>query len=246
MTDPTPRRRFDDDEVALILRRATEMQASAASPGEVGMTLADLEEIAREAGLDPALVRRAAAEVQSGAAQPPLHGGSRFLGAPTRLRHERIVDGELAAEDYEAVVEEIRRTFGDVGMVSVLGRTLSWRTTPSMQRHGRRGRDVSVTIATRGGKTGIRVEETTTNVAGGLFGGLMGGLGGGGGGAAIGIGMGTMHSVAAGFGLWGALIGGSYLLARTIYGSISRSRAAELATLADRLVAIIEATVRPG
>ena len=71
----------------------------------------------------------------------------------------------------------------------------------------------------------------------------MGGLGGGGGGIAMGVGMGALHSVPAAFGLWAALVAGSYALARTIYGAATRRRAADLGTLADRLAALVEASV---
>jgi hypothetical protein len=255
MTAPPPRggRRFDDEEVSLILRRAAELQETEPGAGSQGMTLADLEEVAREAGLDPSLVRRAAAEVgdaggAGGSAHAaPLSGGSRFLGAPTVLRTERIVDGELAVDEFETLLDEIRRTFNDVGSFSTLGRTLAWRSSPGMQgRHGGGGRQINVTVVVRGGQTGIRVEETTGQLAGGLFGGLMGGIGGGGSGIAVGIGLAAMHSVPAAVGIWGALLGTSYALARTIFVAMSRRRAAALGGLADRLAEYVQGAVTPA
>jgi hypothetical protein len=233
MTDPGTRRRFDDEQVSLILRRAAELQEEqgAGDRASSGMTLADLEEVAREAGLDPALVRRAAAEVgDGGGARTPALGGSPFLGAPTMLRAERIVDGELPTAEFEAVLDEIRREFNDVGIVSALGRT-------------RTGRQISVTVVARGGTTGIRIEESTGGLAGGLFGGLMGGLGGGGTGIAVGIGIGAFHSLPIAAVIWGTLLGGSYVLARTIFTSLSRRRAAALTGLADRLAELTEGAV---
>ena len=248
MTAPSPHRRFADDEVSLILRRAAELQETeGGGAGESGLTLADLEEVAREAGLDPALVRRAAAEVDAGGgARPaPALGGSRFLGAPTVLRAERIVDGQLPAEEFEAVRDEVRRTFNDVGVFSTLGRTLAWRSSPvANAASGSQGRQVNVTIVVRGGTTGIRVEETTSGLAGGLFGGLMGGLGGGGSGIAVGVGLGVLHSMPFAAGILLACVGGSYALARTIFTSISRRRAETLASLADRLAELAEGAVR--
>ncbi len=251
MTDPRGSRRFDDEEVALILRRAAELQEAQPGAGSQGMTLADLEEVAREAGLDPSLVRRAAAEVgdagTTGAAAAPLTGGSRFLGAPTVLRAERIIDGELAVDEFETLLDEIRSTFNDVGSFSTLGRTLAWRSSPGMHgRHGGGARQINVTIVIRGGQTGIRVEESTGQFAGGLFGGLMGGLGGGGGSIAMGIGIGALHSALAVLGIWGAFIGGSYGLARTIFVTTSRRRAAALAALADRLAEYVQGAVTPA
>lgn len=63
-TSPPPpaghERRFDDREVGLIIHRAAELQRrDAASAEKGGMSLVEPEQVAREAGLDPALVRRA-------------------------------------------------------------------------------------------------------------------------------------------------------------------------------------------
>lgn len=247
MTDPLPARRYDDEQVALILRRAAELQEAQSAPGSGGMTLADLEEVAREAGLDPALVRRAAAEVggAGGAPAGSLAGGSRFLGAPTVLREERIVAGVLAPAEFELLLDEIRRAFNDVGTFSALGHTLAWRSSPGP--HGRHtgGRQINVTVAVRGAETGIRVEETTTQLAGGLFGGLMGGLGGGSGGIAVGIGLGALNSGPAAAGIWAAFLAASYGLARTIFVTMSRRRATALAALADRLAEHVEGAVAP-
>ena len=243
MTSPPPDgRRFDDDEVSLILRRAGELQAARQSdPG--GMSLADLESAAREAGLDPALVRQAAAELspRDGAAPLPAGPGERFLGAPVLLRYERVVDGEVPSTEHDVLVDEIRRSLNDVGSFSVLGRTLAWGSTPPAGRPASGiGRRVTVTITTRGGRTAIRVEEQVASLATGLFGGIMGGVGGGGSGIAVGVGLAALHSGLAAAGLWGLLIAGSYGLARTIFTSIMRRRASQLSSLADRLASYVE------
>jgi hypothetical protein len=76
------RRRYGDKEVGLILRRATEFQrqepASAAEGG--GLTLAELEEIAAEAGIDPRHLRRAASELDESGAWLRPEGAARLLG----------------------------------------------------------------------------------------------------------------------------------------------------------------------
>jgi hypothetical protein len=56
--------RYDDKQVGLILKRATELATDSSpesSPGD-GLSLAELEQIAVEAGIDPVLIRRAAQE----------------------------------------------------------------------------------------------------------------------------------------------------------------------------------------
>ena len=59
-------RLFDDETAGLVLRRAAEMQHESNVPvhGGDGLSAAELEQIATEAGIDPAFVRRAIAEAQ--------------------------------------------------------------------------------------------------------------------------------------------------------------------------------------
>ncbi len=233
-------RRYDDQEVALILRRAAELQAD--EPTATGTSLADLEEIAREAGLDPALVRRAATDL---ATASPGVTPSRFLGEATRIHVERVVDGQVSGDDLEALVEEVRRTFSEPGVVSTLGRTVTWSPTPTQYGNRMSGRRVFVTLTTRGGQTTIRAEEDLTPTAGGVFGGVMGGFGGGLTAPAIAIGVGAFHAALPVVGLVGALVGGSYALSRGIYGALARRRERELRRLVERLGAYAERAVAP-
>jgi hypothetical protein len=138
-------------------------------------------------------------------------------------------------------VLEIQRQLGEVGSASTIGRSLQW-TVQSAARRRVSTRTVQVTISPRNGRTTIRIEERLAGLAGGLFGGLMGGLGGGSGGISAGIGLGVLHSAAAVAGIWGSVIAGSYLLARTIFGRIARGRGDALQNLMARLVEHVSAT----
>ena len=231
----TSLRHYNEQEVSLILRRAAEMQAD--QPGAAGTSLADLEDIALEAGLDPALVRRAASDLTTAS---PIVAPSRFLGAARRLHVERVIDGELSEDDLEALVGEVRRSFGEPGIVSTLGRTVTWSPTPSQS-----ARQLFVTVFTRGGQTTIRAEENLNLLAGGLFGGLMGVLGGMLSAPVVALAGPVFHAVLPVVGAVGALVGGSYALARSAYGSVSRQREQELRTLIERLAACAERTVAP-
>ena len=236
---PQPSRRFNEKEVAHIIKRASELQQEEA-PAEStsGMSLAELEQVAREAGLDPALVRRAATDLDTRVTD---RKPSRFIGAPTTLSLERTIEGEIPVDEYETMVLEIQRVLEDVGTASTLGRSLHW----TMNRMGRRrhsSRTVQVIVTPRNGRTTIRIEEPLTGLAGGLFGGLMGGLGGGLTGPAVGIGIGALHSGLATVGLIGGAVGGAYLLARTIYGRVVHGRGERLQELMSRLVEHASAT----
>jgi hypothetical protein len=235
MTDPgsPSSRRFSEKEVALIIKRASELQQDEApSESTTGMSLTELEQVAREAGLDPVLVRRAATDLDTRVTQQEP---SRFIGAPTNLYLERTIEGEVPVDEYEPMVLEIQRVLGGVGTASTLGRTLQWTMTVlDRRRYARRA--VYVTVTPRNGRTTIRIEEPLGAVAGGLFGGLMGGLGGGLMGPVIGIGVGALHSAPATIGLAASVVSGAYLLARTIFGRVVRSRADRLQELMTRLV----------
>src|SRR5690606_10394130 len=80
---------FSDEESALILQRAAELQ-------ERRLSLTELEAAAAEAGIDAALVRRAAHEVSTlgPPPTPPAPARAGALGAPLQLVHERVVPGE--------------------------------------------------------------------------------------------------------------------------------------------------------
>jgi eukaryotic-like serine/threonine-protein kinase len=229
--------------------------SSGGAPPTTGYRMGDVLGAASEAGIGDEFVARAAAElglVSGPVAAPvglrmsgqvgrsePGHGititsdaeagpRSRFRGAPGVLDYELRVDGEATERDLEIAVELIRRSMRQVGVVSRIGRSLSWNAVGD-------DRKVDITITARGGKTVIRANERLGHLAGGLFGGIMGGMGGGGGGAAMGIGAGALHSVPLALAMWASIVGGSYVLARTIYTSVARDRQQQLRRLTTEI-----------
>lgn len=234
-------RRFNEEEVALIIKRAAELQQTeqVENNPSSALSLSDVEQIAREAGIDPKLIRQAAL----GLDQPTTTiRPNPWIGSPTRIVFERAVDGEISTDEFEPLIAEVRRTFGDNGVPSVLGRSLAWSSSVGGRRRAR-GRQVDVSVVVRGGLTTIRVEEELGNTAGALFGGLVGGGGGGSTGISIGIGLGAFHSAPLAFMLWVAVAGGFYTLARTIFGSIVAKRELQLRQLTDRLEEQVTAAV---
>lgn len=238
---PKPERRFNEEEVALIIKRAAELQQTEQTDNDPGnaLSLTEVEQIAGEAGIDPRLIRRAALGLDQ-----PSHANrpSAWVGAPTRLVFERVVDGEIPTEEFEPLIAEIRRTFGDNGLPSVLGRSLAWSSRMGGRRRSS-GRNIDVSIVTRGGLTTIRVEEELRNLAGALFGGIVGGGGGGTTGLTMGIGMGVFHSAGIAGLLWVSVVGGMYALARTIFGRVTAGRERQLRELSERLEEQVSSTV---
>jgi len=232
------RRKYRPDEIEQIVNRAAELELS--NPTQSGaMTIGGVEQIARDVGIDPALVRSAARELtpralsREGEMEAPK--SNVLIGGPTRLIFERIVPGELQEGDYTDVVDEIRRSLKEVGQVSQLGHSFTW----TLNKGSSGTRNVEIVVSVRAGRTRILVQENLNNLIGAVFGGIGGGLGGGGMGPLLGTIFGGLHlpGIAALFFVpsWAALV---YATARTTYHYSVKRRAASLEETADRLAAL--------
>jgi hypothetical protein len=231
--DREHRRRYGDKEVGLILKRAAELQrqapASAAEGG--GLSIAELEEIAAEVGIDTAYIGRAAEELDD----PAIHGEgvSLLTGAPLVVELERSIAGELPESAFDRLVPLIQKAAKGRGQPSLIGRTFTWQS----ERVGD-WQTLQVSVTARDGRTRIWVEERYDTVAGSLFGGMVGGVGGGIGlGVGLGVGIGALGSVLFSVAFPAVLLGGSYFVARTIYTALVNKRKRVLHDLMDRLTA---------
>ncbi|MBL8934419.1 MAG: hypothetical protein JNM69_07690 [Archangium sp.] len=206
---------FDEREVAEILRRAASLEQKRKLERPT-LSLAEVETIAREAGIDPALVRRAVDEL---AHEPKQSFWAKLAGAPLSRTLERVVDGELTADDHETLAISIREALGQPSgfpvQVSVLGRSLSATT------FGGAGL-VEVQVTPKDGTTRVRVTVNAKQVAGGLFGGIIGGVGGG-----LGSNVAWMVPVwlaKAGYAPELGVLGGAVGLFATVFGAYSFAR----------------------
>jgi len=218
------------------------LTASATPPDErdrrtltSGYRLTDVRDAAVEAGIPDRYVSRAATELGLTTAAPnddaiPLPvmdetpRASPWAGAPMSILYEVELPGEVPESELYLLIDTIRRRVGEPGQVGTLGKSVSWSSA-------NRNRSMQVSIVSRHGKTTLRLDERLGQLAGGLYGGIVGGGGGGSGGLMFGIGMGAFHSLAASLGLWGAAIGGTFLLARTVFKAKVRSRRQALRSL---------------
>ncbi|HSM06965.1 MAG TPA: hypothetical protein VK858_20225 [Longimicrobiales bacterium] len=227
MSNKLPRR-YDENEVARILKRATEIRQERAARelASDGLTLDELEEIAREADIDVGHLRQAALEMDSG----ELQGGvlSRMAGERLTLVREISLPGEMDPEGYEPVVAAAQALAQDHGTVALLGRTLTWRVESRNKT-----RSTQVVVSVRGGETRIQVEENLHQMAAGLLGGTTFGAG-----AGIGLGVGLPVAISAGAGLLAvavpaATMGVAFLGARQIYRHVVARRRRALAELLE-------------
>jgi hypothetical protein len=226
---------YSEQEAALVLKRAAELQQMENGTDGRVSTLAELEAAAEEAGIGAALVRRAATELRRTA--PVETRDNPILGGPSMIVLEAVVDGEIGPACHEHMVGEIRRRTGEHGTHDVLGKTLTWATAPVVGQG--MARTITICITPRSGVTTIRIEEKLQVLAGALYGGIVGGLGAGGSGLVILpfliAGVPALAPVA--LAVW---MGGVYGLVRRAYGRKSRDRKTMLSALLAELVAIAE------
>jgi len=231
------RPRFNEGQVRQIVERASELEATAPTASGA-LSLGGIQRIAAEVGIPPEHVSAAARDLGRPSARPPK--ANWFLGAPNRIVTERVVEGEVQEEHYPVLVDEVRMTVGNVGQTSTLGRSLAWRTVNPPNQVGR---SVSLAITPAGGRTRIRLEESLTPIAGGLFGGIMGPMGG------LSIPFGIAMSIEVfhlpflipAFIAMG--VGGGWATARAFFGKVREKRNSELEQLADRLAQYVTETL---
>jgi hypothetical protein len=134
-----PQRRFSREETALILRRATDAERRAPSPVEGGLTLEEIAAAAREAGIDPAAVRRAAALTLA----PFTESRPGILGAPVAPEIGARFEGRLPDSARAAFHAAVERAIGRRGALADEPNALVWhedhgsgRTTVRARQEG--------------------------------------------------------------------------------------------------------------
>ncbi len=119
-------RLYDEEQIGAILKRAAEKSADDDSHIDTGLSLEELKRLGAEAGLDPALIAEAAIELTLPKAKDRK---SNFWGGPYSFSEEITISREIVADDWEEMLPEIRRHFGDPGVVSMRGSTFEWTPT---------------------------------------------------------------------------------------------------------------------
>ncbi len=112
-------RRLSDTEVSLVLQRAAEESA------QPGLTVAQVQEIARDVGLSPEAVSRALTESASGVLRPARL--EHTLGVPVGVSKEVVLPGELTDEAWSVLVSTLRAAFNAHGKETRTGVVREWR-----------------------------------------------------------------------------------------------------------------------
>ena len=138
-------RRFTDQEVREILKKAVEGTPSRLFQDTDGLSLMELKAIGAEVGIDPESIEDAARSLtlDSPERERPL------LGAPTTLEFQTRAMGELSGEHTPEVLSLIRRNMGHQGTAADVHGSLEWKVrTDAGSRY--------VTVSAREGHTTIR------------------------------------------------------------------------------------------
>lgn len=223
---PLDERRFTDEEIRKILKKAVERAPSRSLVKRDGLSLAELKSIAAEVGIDSERLEDAARAVTFGEGNPP----NRFFGGPTVMDFERRVEGEFDPKDTPELLSLIRRIMGTQGEVDEIHGSLEWRAKgDSGERY--------VTLSPRDGTTTIRSSANLTNAAvltfflPGIFG-LIG----------TGVAFGTALNDGSAVGLVIAftLLPTLYTVLRTVFRKISGHESKKLQKVVDELARLTE------
>ena len=156
-----PHRSYSEREVADLIERAVERQQEArrdaAAAGE-RLSLAEIERIAAEAGIDPTHIRQAADEMDAVGKTLKRESGT----TKTTVFVERWIDAPLTPEAWEDAVIELREQYGTGGAalgvaaggtVQKIGNAYEWRHTSGL------GVQTTVTASPRDGRTRLRLTQ---------------------------------------------------------------------------------------
>jgi hypothetical protein len=152
--DDPKKRRYSEEEFALILRKASEIQVSAgSSPGRTstgGLTLEEIQSIANEAGIDPEAVTRAASILGALEWEEKSGLAAAIFGGPSKFHLDCELPGRLPPEEIGRILEQIRRAAEHQGEASEVLGGVEWKTVGDVSA-------INVNISPRGDSTSVQI-----------------------------------------------------------------------------------------
>src|SRR5688572_18487425 len=115
-------RRYTEDEVKTIFANAARPDATHRLGGTAGLTLAELQDIGREAGLSAESVSRAAAILDAQPAQVTRH----FFGLPITVGRAIDLGRDMSDPEWERLIVDLRTTFNAQGRLETQGGLRHW------------------------------------------------------------------------------------------------------------------------
>lgn len=225
-------------ERALQLQQNVDQSRSDSVEPRHGHSLQDLIAVGRELGIGEEQIRLAASEIESPDTATTV---KQLLGDELTYTRRYSLPYQISRDQAEEVAIDLERIIGLPGQVSTAGARVSWQSNYLAAQQ--RGWTLGVSVAPRGNETVVEIESRNGMLAGGLFGGGIGGVGLGAGlGVGLGVGLGSLSSPLFAVFVPIAFLGGSYLLSRTIYRGVSRSRRRRVDSIAERIRDILDNT----
>lgn len=137
---------YNEKEIGAILKRAAELSQDESGPNAAGLSIEELQQVGSEAGLNPDMILRAAAEMQ----QTGPERRKNFFGGPLSYSNDFVLDGEIDAATWEEMISSIRGSFKDPGQVSTRENVYEWTSQSETEK-------AQVTALVMDGKTKFTV-----------------------------------------------------------------------------------------
>jgi hypothetical protein len=216
-----PSRRFTDREVAIVLKKASEIDDSAGSGAAGGLSLEDLTGIAKEVGISAEAIGRAIGDLDHNRRMGPA-----WAGAPLVRKAVHAVPGELNKEAVARLVRLVDERADTAGTISEALGSVRWTSSDRMRSN-------LVSITRERGETRIQVVEKAAPRIRRVFHflpaawGMMiatpiiGSIGIGVGGALVGVGLGIAVGAAAGRAAWTMLSASSARRVERLAGALA-------------------------
>ncbi|MTI89655.1 MAG: hypothetical protein FH748_17020 [Balneolaceae bacterium] len=116
-------RTYTKQEISRILNKASEIQTKKDLFGEdQHLTEEELIHIAEEVGIDRLSLKEA---IQRSDFEH-FDAGYNWLKATSRIQTIASIDGEFTDEEWEEIVQEIRRITGGIGKINKVGKSFEW------------------------------------------------------------------------------------------------------------------------
>jgi hypothetical protein len=140
-------RRFTDREVALVLRKASEIEETDGAAAAGGLSLGELTDIAKEVGISADAIRQAVSGLDRRRSVGPA-----LAGAPLVRKAVHAVPGELNKEAIALLIQMIDDRTDSAGTISEALGSVRWTSSD-------RFRSTRVSITPARGETSIEVVE---------------------------------------------------------------------------------------
>ena len=134
---------YSEEEIGRVLKRAAEIQGKQPRTSGYGLSLAEIQELAADSGIDPELVTAAVSELK--ADQEALK--KTIWGGPLSSTLIRSVEGQLSDDTWEEMLAMLRRTYKETGETERRGTTRQWMS------RGQDGRRSHLIATYRDGRT---------------------------------------------------------------------------------------------